>query len=191
MLKITAPASSLTTFIVADGETLHFNSPQLDMLAAKTDTFNSVPLHSLAIHPGVSSHAIHRRLADITRASASEIANHLAPIDSEIPFFCLAQYQNSQQHACLYLPVSQYRSVKNALRLNGPDSMLGFPISLSSLQPAVPSLIPGKPDPLALLFHLENRILCHAVPRLEIGISTTNRYAPPRIPALCPEYQSA
>lgn len=191
MLKITAPASSLTTFIVANGETLHFNSPRLEMLKTKDDTFHPVPLQSLAIYPGVSSHSIHRRLATITGATGSDIAAHLAPIDSEIPFFHLAQQQNRQQTACLYLPMPHYRSVKHALRLNGPDSMLAFPISLSGLSPAVPMLNPGKPDPLSILFHMENRILCHAVPRLEIGISTANRYPLPHITALCPEYQGA
>lgn len=192
MLKITAPVSTLTTFIVPDGETLHFNTPSLKMAGPDTRSSVSSPLDSLAIFPSVNPRSIHKRLSHLTDIPCETIAAHLAPIDAGRPFFHLVYRPDTDLHtADLHLPRNQYRRLETALQHAAPHSHFSIPIDVHALLPAVTALPSGKPCPLALLFLLEHRILCHAVPRLEIAIDSSRQFSGHHPQAFCHEFQGA
>lgn len=192
MLKITAPVSTLTTFIVPDGERLHFSTPSLKMTGPDTRSTVTCPLHSLAIFPSVKPRSVHKRLSHLTDIPCETIAAHLAPIDAGRPFFHLVHRPDtSLQTADLHLPLNQYRRLESALQQASPHNLFSIPIDVHALIPAVTTLPSGKPCPLALLFLLEHRILCHAVPRLEIAIDSSWQFSGLHPQASCHEYQGA
>lgn len=191
-MLISAPLSSLTTYIKQDSECLHFRATDIEFPSLGSAPRQNTAPAKLTILPGALDTAIHDQLSFLTGLPRTEIARNLAPITGEKAYFHLVQDRNTHlQAASLHLPHHHYERVQTKIHRIGPGSTLSFNIPISSTPLA--SARPGssRPDPLALLFLLENRITCYALQRLEIAISALPFCPAPMALAPAPLFQDA
>lgn len=194
MLSISAPLTSLTTYIVPDGECLHFSAANIQ-IPSPSNTLAPTPVSAtLTILPAASPQAVHTRLSRQTGLSQSDIAHHLGAINTQCPFFCLVNSPATPcQRAELHLPVRHYNRLQTTIHKVGPLSHLSFPVPLSHTLPAVRLLESSHhPDPLSILFFLEHKLLCHSLEHLEIAIAASTLPHLPALPCFSrPELQGA
>jgi hypothetical protein len=170
MIKITAPLSSLTAFIIRDTERLHLSTGEVTMPGG-----TRCPLASINFFRAVNAGKIIQRLSNLSGLTNDQLAQNIASISPSCPYFTLVK-----QTVDISIPPNQYDRIQTNIHRIGTAGTISFTINTIDTVTAVPAL-PGTdlPDPLALLFLIENRILCQAVPRLEIGITPSPQTAIP------------
>lgn len=162
MITITATLSSLTAFIIHEGERLH-----LSYAEATIQNDAPCPLDGLTFVRTVDRDKILQRLAKLSGLSVDRIAPNLGILSATCPYFILVK-----QTADIYIPPYQYDRIQAAIHRIGMGGSISFTLNTLDSISAVPPLTNADlPNPLALLFLLEHQILCQSMPRLEIGVS--------------------
>lgn len=170
MIKLTAPLSSLTAYIVQDTERLNFGSAHMAYPGADHEAPSSV--RALTILPPMAPESIIARLAALAEISSAHLQEHLAPLDLTQPFFFMAQPQTAPLPACdLFLPTNQFTRVQTAVHRVGPSGEISFPIDITHNAVGAASLRGKKlPNPLSMLFLFEHRIHCQPLIDIEIAV---------------------
>lgn len=183
MIKLTAPLSSLTAYIVQDTERLNFGTARMSFPGADLEAPSSV--RALTILPPMAPDSIIARLAALAEIGIAQLQEHLAPLDLTQPLFFMAQPQGVSLPACdLYLPTNQFSRVQNAVHRFGPSGEISFPIDITHNATGAAPLPDNKlPNPLSMLFLLEHRIHCQPLIDIEIAVRPAAfGWSPAKIP---------
>jgi hypothetical protein len=174
MLTISAPLSTLTTFIDRDSECLHLASD----IEFPHPSGKIIATAALCILPGASQTTIAERIAAVTGLSAGLLESNLSGIRADRSYFHLCHQSHLRVQATLHLPHHHYLRLQSSIHRISAGNTLSFRVPLASDQATLGPLAPtALPHPLAVLFMLENKISLHALPRLEIAISSLPTHA--------------